>query len=491
MLKRNWHYLLLLLLLADLGYSFWQYSLLPIDGDLADIVWPSPAYGRVMADPLGLQVLLHNEVYAAPNRFFAHKFLYEYFRRVPLLLQAVASPIASIYAACALLKTGIQALIIYLLAVYATNQKSIVSKDFLLVAVLLTPLFQTAGYGGQMGIVDISMTYAAFYALPVGLLLLFFLPFFRQAFHGGQPASGLLQHAGLLALALVLALNGPVAPATALVICAGALLYAWHRTYRQHPGLPLPARVWGGVRALPRRLLVPFGVFSALCLYSLFIGLNNAENEWATLPLAERYGRLPLGVYYMLTSKLGFPLLLLAGLVNAWLIRRLMPGASGQRILTVLKWLGIFSLVFVLLLPLGGYRSYREYIIRRDSILPIIVGLAGFFALSGHYLLTTLPPKARRIYAAGVVLVLAIFTVADKPRPREYNTCERAMLEKMAASPDPVVALDGGCNVLAWRRITDPQDSELQAQLLHYWGVTPAVKLYYQPAAAVGAGPTW
>ena len=43
-----------------------------------------------------------------------------------------------------------------------------------------------------------------------------------------------------------------------------------------------------------------------MCLYSLFIGLNNAENEWATLPLAERYGRLPLGVYYMLTSKLGF-----------------------------------------------------------------------------------------------------------------------------------------------------------------------------------------
>ena len=63
------------------------------------------------------------------------------------------------------------------------------------------------------------------------------------------------------------------------------------------------------------------------------------------------------------------------------------------------------------------------------------------------------------------------------------------MLEKMTASPAPVVALDGDCNVLAWRRITDPQDSELQAQLLHYWGVTPAVKLYYQPAAAVGGGP--
>ena len=31
------------------------------------------------------------------------------------------------------------------------------------------------------------------------------------------------------------------------------------------------------------------------------------------------------------------------------------------------------------------------------------------------------------------------------------------MLEKLAASPAPVVALDGDCNVLAWRRITDPR----------------------------------
>ena len=483
MLKRNGHYVLLLLLLADLAYSGWQYFNLPLDGDLAAIVWPSPAYSRVLADPLGLQVLLHQDVYAAPNRFFAHKFLYEYFRRIPLLLQFVTSPINSVYAACALLKTGMQALIVYALAVYATNQRSILNKHFLLAAVLITPLFQTAGYGGQMGMVDISITYAAFYALPVGLLLLFFLPFFREAFYGARPP-GALRHAGLLALAAGLALNGPVAPATALVVCLGTLLVRGWRAYRRHPARPRPTRAWRALRALPLGWLVPFGGFSALCLYSLFIGLNNAENSWVSLPLAERYGRLPLGVYYQLTSKLGFPLLVLAGLANAYLIRRQGPDAAGRRILAVLKWLGIFALVFVLLLPLGGYRSYREYIIRRDSILPIIVGLAGFFALSGHYLLTTLPVRARRLYAAGMVTVLAIFTVADKPRPREHNTCERAMLAQLAAAPGPVVALDGDCTVLSWQRITDARDSELQAQLLHYWRVTPAVKRYYQPPAA-------
>jgi hypothetical protein len=365
----------------------------------------------VLHDPFGLRALLHHEMYPAPNRFFAHIFLSVYFRHVPLLLQAVLSPVDSAYAAAAVLKLAIHALLVYVLAVAVSNSRNVLGRKFLLAAVLITPLLQTAGYNGQMGVIDISVTYAVFYALPVALLLLFFLPFLREALHGETPRLSLLSYLGLLGLAIVLAFNGPIVPPTVLIICPSALLLSWHRRFRAYPAsVPLVPRAAKALGDIPLPKLVLFLFFSALSLYSLYLGRYNAENLWASLPLVERYARLPLGVFYQLTGKLGFPLLLAMLLLNAWLIRRMVLTALGRRAQHTLKWLGVFSLIFILLLPMGGYRAYREYIIRRDTILPIIVGIIGCFALSSCYLFAPSaaarsPPLRRRPRGlCGVVL---------------------------------------------------------------------------------------
>lgn len=479
--KRYWSFILLSFLLADLGYSFWQYLQLPLDGDLAVIAWPSEMYTPVLHDPFGLRALLHHEMYAAPNRFFAHFFLYEYLRRVPLLLQPWLSPLDSVYMACALLKLAIHGLLLYVLAVAISNRRHVLSGPFLLVAALITPLLQTSGFSGQMGVIDWSITYAIFYALPATLLLLFLLPFVRAALHGQPVRLSGLGYAGLMGLAVWLAFNGPVVAATVLLLLPAALLLSWWRRLRRLSvaGLGLHGATRAAA-ALPAARVLLFGFFSLLCLYSLYLGRFNVENNWTDVPLAQRYALLPMGVFYQLTGKLGLPLLLLALLLNAWLVRRQLPTPQRAVVLGALKWLGIFALVYVLLLPLGGYRSYREDILRRDSILPILLGLIGCFALSSFYLLGQLPGAARRRYAAGIGALLAVFTIADKPRWRDYNACERELFATLAQSPAPVVRLPITCTMMDWQPLTDYRKSVLNGQLLAYWGIIPAPKRYYQ-----------
>jgi hypothetical protein len=69
-------YLFAFLLLADASYTFLQcYYMMNTDGDMAGIILPSDSYSKVLKDPFGLGVLLRDEVYAAPNRFFPHFFM--------------------------------------------------------------------------------------------------------------------------------------------------------------------------------------------------------------------------------------------------------------------------------------------------------------------------------------------------------------------------------------------------------------------------------
>lgn len=487
MLKRNWHYLLLLFLIGDLAYSGWQYYQFPLDGDLAAIVLPGKAYSIVLHDPFGLRALLGHESYPAPNRFFAHLFLHEYFRHVPLLLQGALSPLDSVYAACALLKLAVHMLLVYVLAVAISNSRNVLGRKFLLAAVLITPLLQTQGYGGQMGVIDWSVTYAAFYALPMSLLLLFFLPFLRAALHGTPFRSSALEYAGLLGLVVVLALNGPIIPAVVLLVCPTVLLLAWRgHLGSSAAGLGWLRRATVAVGALPWRKLSLFAVFSALSLYSLYIGRNNSENEWTSIPLSERYARLPFGVYDALTGKLGLPLLLIMLLVNAWLIARSVRTPLGAKAQQALQWLGVFALVYILLLPLGGYRAYRENVIRRDSILPIILGMIGCFALSSYYLLTHLPAAAWRRYAAAMAVFAAIFTVADKPRARDFNTCERQLFATLAQATTPTVLLPSDCKLMSWELLTDPNSSDINTAIMQHWGIIKTPRLYYQQPVSAG-----
>jgi hypothetical protein len=218
----------------------------------------------------------------------------------------------------------------------------------------------------------------------------------------------------------------------------------------------------------------------------LFIGFHNSENLWVSVPIAERYARLPRGVYNLFTGdyqsvdKYGFSLLTAMLLANAFIVKRLLPEPQAAKLLTVFKWLALFALVYLLLLPLGGYRSYREYIVRRDTILPITLARIGCFALSAYYLLAHLPARYRGLYAALAGAGLAVFTFTDQYKPTESNDCERGLFALLAQSPEPIVRLPATCTMMDWQPLTDYHKSELNAQVLEYWGIIKTKKLYYQ-----------
>jgi hypothetical protein len=144
---------------------------------------------------------------------------------------------------------------------------------------------------------------------------------------------------------------------------------------------------------------------------------------------------------------------------------------------------GGFAGLYILLLPLGGYRPYRFNLLRNDSILPVLLGLLFAFGLSTLHLLWQLPPRVRRWYGAGLLLLLGIFLNADRRLwLRENNACERQALAQLARAPEPIVRLPAGCTVMSWLPVTHYSQSAANADLLYYWGITPTRKRYYQPA---------
>ena len=468
---------LVLAVLADLGFTYAQNLRLTIDGDLAAIVVPRADYAAVLHDPFGLSVLLGDGWYAAPNRFFSHLIMREYCLRVPVALQAVASPITSVYAAMALLNVLVQALLLYVLGWYAAGTRRLGSLRLWVAMALLVPFFQTSGYDGQMAIIDNSFTYNFFYAIPVLLLLVLLWPLYRAAWQGQPLRLPWYQLAAMLLLSVVLALSGPIIGGAALVLLVGMGL----RGVRQRWQRPAAERL----RGLPWQELLVCGWLGALCLYSLYIGRHNTENLAVLVPVTERYRLVPYGIFDELTMKLGLPLLVAGCLGNAWCIRHWLPAmAEGLRIRKVLRWLGLFALVYVALLPLGGYRSYRPLILRHDSILPITIGLIGFYALSTSYLLRNLLGRALRWYGLGVAVVAFIFMYADRRLyPRHDNACERQALALLAqAGARPVVQLPDSCTVMSWEPVTNPSESLTNAELLGLWHITNGQKLYYYHA---------
>lgn len=477
-MKRKYiNILFIFLLLTDIAYSFNQHFNYTLDGDLAGITLPSSGYAPIWNDPFGFDLIFRNKVTSSPNRFFAHATMAEYFRHVPNALQIIASPVDSVYLSIAIAKTLIQILIIYLLAAFVSNTNKLFRKDFLLAAVLITPLFQTKGFIRSMGIIDVAPTYVFFYALPVGLLLSFFYIFFKLEMNEGGFRLKIYHWIWLLFLVFFLPLNGPLVPGIVLIVCPAILLGKWYQNYRKSNSLTLYPRVLSSIQKIKGIYWIYFLLLILFCLYSLYIGRNDYENQHA-IPLFERYKRLPLGFFNMLTQKPGLPVLILFVIVNSVLISRANPTPEGRKALTILKLICWIGLLYILLLPLGGYRTYRENIIRYDTFMPITLAIMFFYALSSIYLVKHFHAKYRIIYIAALFCNSLFFTLAD--RPVHENVRERNALMQISESSEKIVPLNVDCNVMSWGKITNPEDSRLNCTLLEYWGIIKEPKLYYQ-----------
>ena len=312
MRHRYIHLILLLLLLGDTTYSFLQHYHEPLDGDMSGIVLPSEVFHPLMEDPFGFNVLFRDHEYKDPNRFFAHWFMSKYFKSIPFLLQFAVDPITSIYLASAIMKILIQVLIIFMLASLISGSKNIFNREFIIAAFLVAPLIQVTGYYYlDMGIIDRSITYAMFYALPLGLLTDIFLSILQSIIRAkeDQTEAGpgyFNDHAGHCTC---FKWSTCFRCGTGIVFrCIDRKMVDRFRPRARNP--PSQAGRWKPSIIYPKNILLYFGIFMLFSFYSLFIARNNISIPEDTLSVSDRYLRLPKGLFLQLTSKPGFCLFL-------------------------------------------------------------------------------------------------------------------------------------------------------------------------------------
>jgi hypothetical protein len=485
-MKKKSVFLLLALffLIADLSYSLFQYYGEPMDGDMADIILPAPRCEEVLKDPFGWSVLTEQKRYTGPNRYFAHALMSVYFRNVPVLLQKMTTPLDAVYWSCAIFKLFTHLLFLGVLTAYCSSVLKNKNRYWILLLVLLVPLFQTYGYNRSIGLVLHSTTYTFFYSFPLALLLLFFWPFWKK-WQDEAYRMSVLQWLSSFVLIIVLSFNGPLINPLVLIICPSVLLYLFiqHWNTKSATENGILKRIQKSIANIPNFFLIPFFFFILASLYSYYIGTFNAE-EAAEGTLWERYKRIPFAIYYQFSRKIGFPLLLAVIIVNTLLLKNKKADPVANTLLRHLQWIGGFTLVFILLLPLGGYRSYRPDVLRTDTIMPITIALFYYFATSSAYLWVHFQKKVKQGYGLSIIAVLIIFTIADEPNFHN-NQCERQALQLIAEAKSQVIYLEPDCTIMSWDIETGWKGhSKYKGLLLKEWNITEEARLWVQKRKA-------
>jgi hypothetical protein len=330
-----------------------------------------------------------------------------------------------------------------------------------------------------MGIIDTSTTYTFFYALPFAILMLYYAPLLLKNYYNLELKKIKFLKLLWIPFALISSLSGPLNPGISLIISFLLFSEYFMRSIKTTGNIPLFYKIKVSIQKIPLDYffyLVPVSLFS---LYSLYLGGYNSVSLTHKLPLSDLYAKIPEGIYYQFTQKLGFPVLFSILAINTIIIRTRYKTAEGEKILRTFKWIGIFALVYIILLPLGGYRNYRPYILRYDTILPLTLALLFMFGKMTSFILNHISNRQKFRYIPIIVFVLVIYTNSDEPG-FDKNKCERAAICKIAGSAEAIVKVDNNCTVLSSTLTVNPKDSVLKVKLLEIWGIMSGNKLFYQ-----------
>ena len=465
----KWIYgLLLLLFVVDLAFSFHQFRYFALEGDFATVIIPSDSYKHVMENPLGWQVINHPDGYAQPNRYFEFKVMMEYFRHVPLLLQNFFTPIGSLYFSVALLKVITQFGLIYLIGLLLTGKWSIFHKKNIIIYTLCYPFFQTWGYQELMAIIDPSITYAFCYATSTIIVMLFFLPFVLKYIHGYTFKFGVLWYIGLFISAIIVNLNASLNAPIVLIVSLITFLGYGIEQAKKNPKSFINGFIEGIFKQMPKPIFYIFIWASLMALYALFIGTFNLENNWEVITLKERYFRLPKGVIKQLFGKFGMALFTVSLLVQTFIFYKKHPEKQkySKYIIAAL----LFVVIYILLLPLGGYRSYRPLILRRDTFIPVLLIMLTLFSFLSYKNWEVFKPHIKAISLIWIVGLLMIFTIQDKAVIRQ-NDCEIRNMQQISQSHEPVIELHENCTLMSWGLIDNPINSNYNMMLLYHYGI--------------------
>lgn len=471
---------LLLFIFFDFAYSGLQYSRATLDGDIMESVVPAPSMYELMDDPFGVETIAEKNYHHSPNRFFAHWIFQKAFRGLPIALQTIFDPVESVYAACAVSKLFMHIMLIILIYIAITGRVNFFRKDFLIVAAVLTPLFQANGFVRKIGIIDPSITYSFFYALPAIYIIIYFLPLILEFYHGKKLKLNWFTGVVWILLAVLACFSGALNPAIALIVTLMLISTCLYQNWKKNPDESIGKRIILSIKQIPKKYYFYLVPISLISLYVLYLGTfsNTAVEMTGDKTTWDLYKLLPRGFYDCFIS---FPWLLLSGivLINYTLIgMKFKNTAESKPLFNALIWVLVFSTIYVLLLPLGGYRIHRPFIIRYDTILPITLMFFFLIGSSTLFLVKQLSGKFRIYHIAFMVIILLMFSFADRSRGR-FNECEKASLEFIAESKEDVIPLTNNCSVVSWGPFYTPEECWDRGKLLYIWRITDKPKVFY------------
>lgn len=134
-------------------------------------------------------------------------------------------------------------------------------------------------------------------------------------------------------------------------------------------------------------------------------------------------------------------------------------------------------IVYIALLPLGGYRPYRPYIIRSDTSLPALAVL--FFIFTQVNLLSMkFFTHDRKKYLTPILSIFLLVFFARDLAIKKENQCEMKSMEMISnARHVDTVRLDNTCNFMSWEVQSNPYFTHFGSKMLQEWNITD----HYQP----------
>jgi hypothetical protein len=461
-----------LAILLDLWRTGLWFSRTQIDPDLSRVAGPVQSYAHVLHDPFGFEGLQTGLRYPGAGRAMAHLTTKAWADHVlgwlPLF---VSDPVHAVY-----LGLGGTAVLVHIgwLVVgcgYLRAYKCMSVKSVIFCALGLSLFVQLASQRFYLGIIDSSMSYTFAYAIPLLSLAAFFLPVYQSLLHPSYVPS-VRMTIGLVPLAVYLAFSGPLVQPVVALLClflAGAQV-----TLRK--------------RLLAHRRLIPgLGTLAILSAWGMYVSRFNSESA-TSVTLATRYKLLRHGLFQVLIRPSSpWPILLLALVfLYRFVSRSAQPSQHVRLRAHMLVGLG-FSVLWLTLLPLGGYRNYRPFILSSVTLLPVTLIAAYLFVLLLRVALSVegaaplkglrAPGRSVRIITFGFpVIVLVLLAFGKVMAAPQNNSCQRASFDLLRDETGTVLRIPRTCPMLT-ETIGALDDSDYQqaiTKLLRRWRIIDA-----------------
>ncbi|MCH2198164.1 MAG: hypothetical protein MK081_05235 [Flavobacteriales bacterium] len=453
--------LLLLLVFTSLGYSAYQHFLMPMDGDLPSGVLVDADVQQILDNPLGLEAIDKPGSYPNPNRFFSHYALHIYMGEIPAKLGSIVKPENAPYLAMAIIKILTElGLLLFILRITKIPWKT--SQGLLII--LATHLF-FAAEDHMLGnaIIDKAPTYFFFYALPFFWTFLSLFPLIELIRNPKENPPSWTLLLGFIFIP-VSCLSGPTNTGVVAVVFIMLAVSVLRQPDWRARVLKLP-------------VLIYIMLFSLGVLYSLFIGSLDAIGMTENIPLSERYVLLAKGVWTEMLSRRGYYLLfILWGTGLAYL--RFKDATSFKKLLRPSAFVLGFVVLYLLLLPLGGYRSWRPNMLRNDVLIPVTYALILVNVLGWKSILPLIVKDwMSAVYVVIVVRALFLFWKFD-PLYTEHYLCQQARISELQSTDKDVAAICDECLLVHWWKAENPGESLNSVKLLKLWGIESSANAY-------------